>query len=205
MNKFLILVLAMSMNFLATAGANGEEVVIDGSAVEIEGDSVILVRTAQSPSSVTLKKTVQTWISKCVKKAIRTVDGPHPSCGQYTVDNVSCHDPAGEDPMGGCRNPSPFDSSYTSIRDHSCVHDEIYCAEFERIYDEPEERVYTVKFTKVARLYGDQRERFEFSVKIIGEKYPYVLESLKVLEGLKKYKVLNYKNQYTVKKTFFQF
>lgn len=58
MNKFLILVLAMSMNFLATAGANGEEVVIDGSVVEIEGDSVILVRTAQSPSSVTLKKTV---------------------------------------------------------------------------------------------------------------------------------------------------
>lgn len=192
---------------MQTAPAFADEVVLDRVTVDIEGQVIQLVRTDLSPKQVTLRAQLESYKIKCAERGIVVVDGPHPSCGQYTSEARVCHHPS--DDSYTCSNPSAFDRWETTIHNNSCVHEEIQCVRFDRIDHGLKEEVFTVNFVNLPKLRPGQREIFQLSIRdwAAGSRQPrssFYTGELKRIKTLRKYKVISKDTMRTfdVKKTF---
>ncbi len=192
---------------LATAPAFANEVVLDRGLVDIEGQVIQLVRTDLSPKKVTLRAQLESYEIKCVERGIVVVDGPHPSCGQYTTQELNCHNRSMT--FGTCDEPSTWDSYSTRIHNNSCVHEEIQCVQFDRITHGLKEEFFTVNFINLPKLRPGQRETFQLSIRdwaaaSTQPRSSFYTGELKRIKTLKKYKVISKDTMRTfdVKKTF---
>lgn len=195
---------------IATAPVFANEIVLDRAAVDIEGTVIQLVRTDLSPKKVTLRAQLESYEIKCVERGIVVVEGPHPSCGQYTTETRVCHHPSDESYT--CSHPSPFDRWETTIHNNSCVHEEIQCVQFERIDQGEKEELFTVNFIGLPKLRPGERETFQFSIRdwAAGSRQSrssFYTGELKSLSTLKRYKIIskNTMRTFDVKKTFLGF
>lgn len=192
---------------LAVAPTFASEIILDRDLVDIEGSIVTLVRTDNSPKKVTLRAQLESYEIKCVERGIVVVEGPHPSCGQYTTQELNCHNRFMTG--GACDEPSVWDSYSTRIHNNSCVHEEIQCVQFERIDHGQREEVFTVNFVNLPKLRSGQRETFQLSIRdwaaaSTQPRSSFYTGELKRLKTLRKYKVITTDTMrtFTVKKTF---
>lgn len=179
------------------------DVILEQPVINLTEQEVVLVRTEHSPAEVQLSIELEEFETKCVEKAIKTVTGPHPSCGQFTTTEYYCPE---RDIIEGCK-PSVHNEYRSTIHNRSCEHDEIYCSKEEKVSYGLKPQLFKIKFKNLVVLSKGQTEKFSFKIKSYSSKFSEYDAELKVLESLKKYQVEeNYLyDTFIVKKKLFQF
>ena len=139
-------------------------VVLDRHVVALPSLSETLVRTAQTPSVVSLEATVEGYQMKCFEYRRVTVNGRHPSCGQFIETRLICKTPHVLDTEDECHNPTMFDRYQQSIVNRSCVHEEFRCARTEKISNGLKQQKFQMNFSRIQKLKGDETETYALSI-----------------------------------------